>query len=65
MDAIADHPVSLFEHDEHVQIGIKIEIAASLGTKQPNAGNAAIAPLKQAGCKFLQSGLFVGLQVGG
>ena len=64
-DAIAYHPVSLFKHDEYVKIGIRLEIAASLGAKQPNADDTAIAPLKQTGCEFLKGRLLVSLQVGG
>jgi hypothetical protein len=56
VDAIASHPVSLFKHDEQVQVGIRLEIAASLGAKQPNADDAAIAPLEQTGCEFLKIG---------
>jgi hypothetical protein len=56
VDAIAGHPVSLFEHDEQAQVGIRLEIAASPGAKQPNADNAAIAPLEQTGCEFLKIG---------
>jgi len=65
VDAISDNPVSIFKHDEQVEVGIWLEIAARLGAKQPNADDAAIAPLCQAGCEFLKSGLLVGLQVGG
>jgi hypothetical protein len=45
VDAITDNPISLFEHDEQVQVGIRLEIATSLGAKQPNADDAAIALL--------------------